>query len=129
MVLLGWRPRELWSRSSTTCWPSGVASRMRAIGAKRLPFSALDDKSSGAQREEITASLATRRSCRVAVVLRVAVARIHATAKASSRLPNKIALPTERDSELDGRAPDRTKAGPSREGELRRPVGRAIFRR
>src|SRR3954468_22711049 len=46
MVLLGWRPSELWSRNSTTCWPSGVASRMRAIGAKRLPFSAVADKGS-----------------------------------------------------------------------------------
>ena len=45
MVLLGCRPSELWSRNSTTCWPSGVASRMRAIGAKRLPFSAGADKS------------------------------------------------------------------------------------
>ena len=54
MVLLGWRPSELWSRNSTTCWPSGVASRMRAIGAKRLAFSARADKSSGDQREEIS---------------------------------------------------------------------------
>jgi hypothetical protein len=33
---------------------------MRAIGAKRLPFSELDDKSSGVHREEIIAAAVRR---------------------------------------------------------------------